>query len=84
MFKRRNVLVVTFAFLIVFTFFRLTDAGSLTPDAAPAGTMHDLQEMYDVLVGTFDSSGVVASKQGDVMQVTKCITQKISGGAICP
>ena len=80
----KNVSIIVFAFAIIFGLFRLTNAGSLTPFASPASTMHSLQEVYDVLVGTFDSSAVVASKQGDVFQVTRCITQKITGGAICP
>ena len=79
----RNILVVAAAFLIVFGLFRLTTAGSLTPSAPPASTMHDLEELYAVLVGNFDSSAVVASRQGDVMQVTKCIISKINGSP-CP
>lgn len=82
--KLRTIAIVVFAALAIFGAFRLTGAGSLTPSFVPAPTMHDLQELYSVLVGTFDSSAVVASKQGDVMQVTKCIIQKVNGGTPCP
>ena len=79
----RNVFVMLVAVLAVFGIFRLTGAGSLTPTLAPAATMHDLQELYSVLVGTFDSSSIVPAKQGDAFQVTKCIIQKIKGSP-CP
>jgi len=80
----RDVMVISLSSAVIFMIFRLTSAGSLTPDASPAGTMHSLQESYDVLVGTFDSSGVVASGNGDAFQVTKCIINKLTGGPICP
>jgi hypothetical protein len=80
----RNILVVVVAVFVIVTAFHLTDAGSLTPSAPPSGTMHDLQEIYDELIGTFDSSGVTASKDGSAMAIAKCIIQKETGGSICP
>jgi hypothetical protein len=79
----RSILVISASILIVFFVFRLAVAGSLTPPGAPAGTMHSLQEMYDSLVGTFDSSAVVANSNGDALQISKCIIAQITGGS-CP
>jgi len=80
----RDAMVIGLSLAVIFMIFRLTSAGSLTPSASPAGTMHSLQESYDALVGTFDSSSVVASGTGDAFQVTKCIINKLTGGPICP
>ena len=80
----RNISVILFALVIILGAFRLVGAGSLTPSATPAGTMNALSAVYAALVGTFDSSSVVASKQGDAMQVTKCIILKVTGGTPCP
>jgi hypothetical protein len=63
--------------------FQLSGAGSLTPPAAPAGTMNEIEEVYDALVGDFDSSAVVASRNGNVLEISKCIIDKINGSP-CP
>ncbi len=84
-FKRfcRNMLVVFVSVFIILGAFRLGNAGSLTPSSAPAATMHSLQEQYDALVGTFNSSTITGSKNGDAFQVTKCIILKVTGGTPC-
>lgn len=63
--------------------FRLSVAGSLTPPAAPAGTMNELEEVYDALVGDYDSSAVVASRNGNALEISKCIIDKVNGSP-CP
>ncbi len=81
----RNVLVVLIGVLLVLVIVQLTEAGSLTPSSAPAGTMQSLEEIYAPLASAgYDSSGVVAAKNGDALQIAKCIIQKITGGTPCP
>lgn len=80
----RSVLIVSASVFVVTGIFRLASAGSLFPPSAPAATMHTLQEAYDTLVGTFNSTAVVASKQGDALQVSRCIIKKITGNTPCP
>jgi hypothetical protein len=75
--------MVVISVFVIALVFQVAGAGSLTPVAAPAGTMHALSDVYDALVGNYDSSGVVASKQGSALQVTKCIINKINGSP-CP
>ncbi|MFH1098651.1 MAG: hypothetical protein V1723_01885, partial [Candidatus Uhrbacteria bacterium] len=66
---------------IVLTFFvsgaTVAFAGSLTPSAAPVGTMKSLQEVYDSVAGTFDSSGISASASGSLIQQLKYIVANI-------
>lgn len=73
--------VVSFAMLAII--FQRTEAGSLTPTAAPAGSMNTLTEVYTALVGTFDSSGIVASKSGNEFAVAKCIILKMTAQTPC-
>lgn len=80
----RGVLVVAFSIVIVTMLFRLTEAGPLDPSAPPASTSQSIEDIYQSLVGTFDSSGVVASKSGSALQISKCIILKITGGTPCP
>ncbi len=79
----RSALMVVISVFVIALVFQAVSAGTINPVAAPAGTMHSLSEVYDTLVGTFDSSAVVASRQGNVLQVTKCIIGKINGSP-CP
>jgi hypothetical protein len=80
----RTVAMVGAAVFVLSLVFRVAGAGSLTPVVLPASTMQSVEEVYTLLVGTFDSSGVVASKQGGAMEVSKCIISAITGGAGCP
>jgi len=74
---------VTFSVVLIVGLFRLGEAGSLTPPAAPAGTMNEIEEVYDALVGSYDSSAVVASRNGNALQISKCIIDKVNGSP-CP
>lgn len=81
----RNVLIVAVSVAVVTMIFRLTEAGSLTPSAPPAGTMNSLGEIYAPLASSgYDSLGVVGSKNGNALQIAKCIISKITGGTPCP
>jgi hypothetical protein len=76
--------IIGVSVVVIVFLFRLTTAGSLTPTAAPATSMESLEDVYGALVGTFDSSGIVASKQGGAMEISKCIISAVTGGAGCP
>lgn len=84
--KALNKIYKLFLFLIaigisVFIARLIVKAGSLTPSASPASTMNALSDVYNVLVGTYDSSGVSASSTGDAFQITQCAITKIQGGS---
>ena len=81
----RDAVVTAFAtFLVVFAYRFFAKAGSLTPSVTPtSSTMQDLNTIYNPLVGTFDSSTTTASSSGNILQVTKCIGTRMTGGN-CP
>jgi len=80
----RHIAIVVTSSSLIFVFFRLSQAGSLTPIAAPASTFNTLKEIYDSLASdSFDSSSITASKSGSVLNVSKCIVSRMTGGT-CP
>ncbi len=79
----RSAAIVAVSVAVIFGVFRLTIAGSLTPPSAPAGTLDSVASLSNALFGTFDSTGVTASANGDLLQVTKCIINRIHGST-CP
>ena len=52
-------------------------AGSLTPPAAPASTFHTLEEIYNAVAGTFDSSSITSSTTGSLIQGIKSINSNL-------
>lgn len=74
-------LAVIAAMLLVFNNILL--AGNLTPPATVTSTMRTAEEVYNALVGSFDSSGITASSTGSALQMAKCAIEKISGNS-CP
>lgn len=67
------VAVIYFAFTVM--------AGNLSPGAPPASSMKSLDEVYSVLIGTFDSSSVTGDSNGNILELLKCITNKINGSS---
>jgi hypothetical protein len=65
--------------LSVLIIYGIVQAGSLTPSAAPASTMHSLQEMWDVITGDNNSSGVAADAGGNIMERLTFIQQNLGG-----
>ena len=53
-------------------------AGSLTPPAAPASTFHTLEEIYNSIAGTFDSSSITSSTTGSLIQGIKSINSNLA------
>jgi hypothetical protein len=82
----RSALVILLGFVSIAFAFRLVGAGSLTPSALPAGTMNTITEVYDALVGSgsFDSTAVTASANGNALEISKCIIDMVNGGPGCP
>lgn len=70
-------LTVLISVLAIFT---LIKAGSLTPSASPAATMHSLQELWDKIAGTTDNTSTTADMSGNVTQMVKYIAQHMPGG----
>ena len=80
----RGVFIVVFSIVIVTTLFRLTEAGSLTPIAAPASSSESFENLYSAIASAgFDSSALSASKNGSALQIAKCIITKMTGGTPC-
>lgn len=83
---RASLMIGISVFAIVFLF-RMTDAGSLTPPGvAVVPTMNTTSESYNALVGSgsFDSSAVAASANGNALEISKCIIDIVNGGPGCP
>ena len=82
----RNALIIIVSVAVVTAVFRFTEAGSLTPPGiAVVPSLNTLSEIFAPLVSTsYDSSGVTADKNGNALQITKCIIQKVTGGTPCP
>ena len=57
-------------------------AGSLSPSGPVASTMHSLAEIYDSIVGTFDSSSVVANQNGNLTEQLKYIEANVGGPSV--
>lgn len=74
-------LVVVVVMLLIYG--KVLLAGNLTPPAIVTSTMRTSEEVYNALVGNFDSSGISASSTGNALQIAKCAIEKISGGS-CP
>ena len=55
----------------------LASAGSLTPSAYPTSTMNTLEEIYNSVASTFDSSGLSANANGSVLQMLKYVNNNL-------
>lgn len=56
-------------------------AGILAPPGPAGSTMMPLEDIYNALAGTYNSSAAEAKEDGNVMEILKCITNKINGGS---
>ena len=85
--ERRNMLrnlgVIVVSVTTIAFVFQLAGAGDLFPSSAPSGTMASVGDVYDVLVGSFDSSSITASKSGSALNVSRCIIEQLQGNT-CP
>jgi len=54
-------------------------AGSIAPPGSVAPAMMTLENIYNLLGGTYDSAGVTPNNNGNAMQILKCITTKMNG-----
>ncbi len=81
---RIEITILAVAAIVVGVLLRtVVFAGSLTPSAAPAGTMRSLAEIYTPIAGTYDASGVTPSMTGSAIQIARCAARKVQG-ATCP
>ena len=79
---KRRFFVFLISVAVVMLILRAVQAGSLTPPASPAGTMHTLREIFNPLASTsYDASGIASSSTGSALQITKCIIYQIHGGS---
>ncbi|HUO75567.1 MAG TPA: hypothetical protein VMU12_01440 [Candidatus Paceibacterota bacterium] len=76
----RSLLMVIISVALIFGAYRLSNAGSPTPPAAPtSGTLDSLASISAALIGPFDSSGVIADPNGSALQISKCIINRLHG-----
>jgi len=54
-------------------------AGNLSPSALPASTMHSLQELWDKIAGTENSTSVTANANGNIQQQLKWVIENGAG-----
>jgi hypothetical protein len=69
-------LTVLISVLVIYT---VVQAGSLTPSASPASTMKSLQDIWNRLAGSDDTSDVSADGSGDVIERLEFIQQNLGG-----
>src|SRR6202795_2301676 len=68
--------IVSLSALAVVSFIAV--AGSLTPPGSPSSTMKTLQEVYDTVVGPFNSTGISQNQNGSLIQGLKYIQNNLS------
>ena len=88
----RGVIVIVVATLVIVT---VTYAGSLTPSASPAATMHSLADiagsgfttathslksLFTAIGGTYDSTSITANADGSLMERLQFLQQNLPGG----
>lgn len=77
-----NLFIIIIAAGILYFAIAVYAGSSLTPPAGPITiTMNSLEEIYNVLAGTSYVSGATAKSDGNVLEILKCITTKMNGGA---
>ncbi len=72
--KLKSILIIVIPVLIIST---IVYAGSLDPPGAPGSTMKTLQEVYDSIAGTFNSSSITADQNGSLIENLKYITNNL-------
>ncbi len=77
--NKLKILILSFfvALISLASLFIVVKAGSLTPPGQVGATMHSLQELYDTLAGTFNSSSQNASATGNIIQQLKYISNNL-------
>lgn len=78
-----RVAILAASFLLALGILQLAEAGSLTPNAVPGGTMQSIQSVYDSLTGTFDSSSITSDAAGSAIEIARCAAARLTGGS-CP
>ena len=63
----------------VLVIYGVVQAGSLTPSASPAATMHTLEQIWNRIAGSDDTSGTTADGSGDVIERLQFIQQNLGG-----
>lgn len=72
----KRIAIYVFAFFLLLGLFKVVGwvrAGSLNPTAAPAASMNSLEDVWNVVAGTYDASGVSANADGNILEQLKDI-----------
>ncbi len=72
--KKAFLLAASTSVIAMALLFVAAKAGSLTPPGPVGSTMRSLQEVYDAMAGTFDSSGQSADIDGNIIEQLKYIS----------
>lgn len=74
----RSLVIIAVSVSIVYFAFTVL-AGTLAPGAPPTQTMRSLNDIYTVMGGNYNSSAVSGSANGNILEILKCITNKMNG-----
>ena len=78
----KRVFIVALSTLAVIGILGVVQAGSLTPSTSPAGTFYTLGDIFNPLASTgYDSSGISGDSNGSILEIAKCIKEKMHGGS---
>lgn len=72
--KRAFLLAASTSVIAMALLFVAAKAGSIVPPGSVGSTMRSLQEVYDAIAGTFDSSGQSADINGNIIEQLKYIS----------
>jgi len=72
----RGMLTVLISVLVIYA---IVQAGSLTPSAVPDSTMHSLEDVWNRISGSDDTSSISADGSGDIIERLEFIQQNLGG-----
>ena len=76
----RRFFVAVIALFAVLGILEVVQAGSLTPTTSPAETMFSFGRVFNPIASTsYDSSSITANSDGSVLQIAKCLVEKLHG-----
>lgn len=81
-FRRAFLLAISTSVIVMALVFVVAKAGSITPSGPVGSTMHSLAEIYDILAGTYDSSGQLANIDGNIIEQLKYISANVGAGTL--
>jgi len=77
----KRVMIITISVLSIMGVLSIVRAGTLSPPSSPDSTGFTLGEIFNPLASaSYDSSGIASESAGSVIEISKCILEKMHGG----